>query len=128
MTKQEMQVLVEFYLENANFLNTFNFAMVAPGFFLVDVLYAFLSYCCSIPCNSMPFMGCSVLQFRFAWFESQLRSDPHLQKNCFICFNGSPLTHFSPRSNFYTPWQHQKIYDFLIFSGGIEMWDGTEMG
>ena len=66
MTKQEMQVLVEFYLQNANFLNTFNFAMVAPGLFLVDVLYAFLSYCCSIPCNSMPFMGCPVLQFRFA--------------------------------------------------------------
>lgn len=65
MTEQEMQVLVEFYLQNANFLNRLNFAMVAPVLFLVDVLYAFLSSC-SIPCNSMPFMGCSHLQFRFA--------------------------------------------------------------
>ena len=32
------------------------------------------------------------------------------------------LTHFSPVSHFYTPWKHQKTFDFLTFSGGIEMW------
>ena len=38
------------------------------------------------------------------------------------------LTHFSPMSHFYTSWKCQKIYGFLKFSGGIEMWQWTKMG
>ena len=30
------------------------------------------------------------------------------------------LTHFSPVSNFFTPWKRQKTFGFLTFSGGIE--------
>ena len=35
------------------------------------------------------------------------------------------LTHFSPMLHFYTPWKRQKTFDFLMFSGGIEIghWD-----
>ena len=38
------------------------------------------------------------------------------------------LTHFSPVSHFYTPWERQKIFGFLTFSGSIEMWRWTKMG
>ena len=38
------------------------------------------------------------------------------------------LTHFSPISQFYTPWKRQKTFGFLTFSGGIEMWHWTKMG
>ena len=37
------------------------------------------------------------------------------------------LTHFSPISDFYTPWKRQKTYGFLKFSGGIDMWHWTKM-
>ena len=38
------------------------------------------------------------------------------------------LTHLSPVSYFYTPWKRQKIFGFLMFSGGIEMWHWTKIG
>ena len=38
------------------------------------------------------------------------------------------LIHFSQVSRFYTPWNCQKSYGFLTFSGGIEMWHWTKMG
>ena len=31
------------------------------------------------------------------------------------------LIHFNPVFHFYTIWECQKIFGFLIFSGGIEM-------
>ena len=30
------------------------------------------------------------------------------------------LIHFQTMLHFYTPWKHQKISSFLMFSGGIE--------
>ena len=31
------------------------------------------------------------------------------------------LTHFQPMFHLYTPWKHQKMYGFLMFSGSIEV-------
>ena len=38
------------------------------------------------------------------------------------------LTHFMPQVSFNTPWKHQKTFDFLMFSGGIErdLWHETD--
>ena len=43
-------------------------------------------------------------------------------KDMFIINFEYYLTHFSPVSNFYTPWKRQKTKVFLTFSGVIEMW------
>ena len=40
----------------------------------------------------------------------------------------SLLTHFSPVSDFYTPWKSQKTFGFLTFPRGIEIWHWTKMG
>ena len=37
------------------------------------------------------------------------------------------LTHFMPLTSFYTPSNHQKISDFLIFSEGLERKQWYEM-
>ena len=31
------------------------------------------------------------------------------------------ITHFSQMFHFYTPWKHQKYFDYLRSSGGIKM-------
>ena len=38
------------------------------------------------------------------------------------------LSHFSPMLHFYTPWKCQKTFEFLTFSGGIEMEHWAKMG
>ena len=46
------------------------------------------------------------------------------EKKCFCQidkFKRNTLTHFSTTFHFYTLWKRQKAYDFLAFSGGIEM-------
>ena len=35
---------------------------------------------------------------------------------------------FNPIGSFYTPSKHQKIFDFLMFSGGVERDQWHEMG
>ena len=45
--------------------------------------------------------------------------------------NKANIIHVNPflsMSHFYTPWKRQKIFGFLTFSGGIEMWNWTKMG
>ena len=37
-------------------------------------------------------------------------------------------THFQPMFLVYTPWDHQKTRDFLMFSGGIGVEDWLKMG
>ena len=37
------------------------------------------------------------------------------------------VAHFIPLISFYTPWKHEKISDFLTFSGGIERDQWHEM-
>ena len=37
--------------------------------------------------------------------------------------HASYLTYFTPLVSFFTPWKHQKISGFLMFSGGITWWD-----
>ena len=39
-----------------------------------------------------------------------------------------PLTHFMPLISFDTPWKHQKIRGFMMFSGGIKRDQWHEMG
>ena len=36
------------------------------------------------------------------------------------------FTPFMPLASFYTPWKHQKTFDFLIFSGRIERTSGMK--
>ena len=75
------------------------------------------------------------LSHQFAIVLSTLKNQVYVKRNLEWerssyamddCF--SYLIHFSPMSHFYTPWKRQKIYGFLTFSGGIEMWHWINMG
>ena len=45
-----------------------------------------------------------------------------------IAWNASWLSHFRSMLYFYTPWNHQKTFGFLMFSRGIEREQWDEMG
>ena len=90
-------------------------------FNLLGVLLFWLETCI---CNPLPkllifnrFFHLLLYQSR-SWLFSNFRLKPFFitQRQHEI------LTYFWPMFPFYTPWKHQKILSFLVFSGGIK-WD-----
>ena len=45
-----------------------------------------------------------------------------------IVLSETTLTHFMPLVSFYTPWEHLKTFNFLMFSGGIKREQWQDMG
>ena len=67
---------------------------------------------------------------RWAWTKilDQIQSLTEAAIKSLILKIAVRLTQFSPVSYFYNPGKRQKSFDFLSFSGGIEMWHWTKMG
>ena len=74
-------------------------------------------------------IGLECKSYGVSWIAiSSILTRSSAQMNQVIAKVNDLLNHFSPVSDFCTPWKRQKTFGFLTFSGGIEMWHWTEMG
>ena len=106
--------------------------------FILNILRCFSCFCfLSCFCLIKPVWSQALVKyFKFKKFWALILLKPLRNVLKFVMrvsqkssktIRGVFLTHFSPVSHFYTPWKRQKIFGFLTFLGGIEMWHWTKM-